>query len=344
MDCMFILLPTNVHFRCLIVFRYYNQLPITVRQCPVLQCPVLQCPPLRTRPSLSSPVMSNPVFYSSLNIQSCNFSHPIDALLCLSLGASVRDHSRTKFWRRHWNGYAVIQVKITFAFASRVASASAAIALCSCTGNRTSFLHQKYAIKHCTIYHLAINYSTMLKKCQISEISWNLTVQHFCHSQNVYFGFFAFKQKMRECHHFTTYLWNDPRTLRLKLHGSHKYSQYEVATWIKIVPLRQVRLSTLCIKNNIPYHGVYHYYSVRLHTLWFLRRAANRNSTSLLIVLLTRVLTKIPTLVNRFSRHLRHAILHIQRCMTWRCLIWVERSTVSIDILLDRLQSSSLWF
>ena len=39
---MFILLPINVHFRCLIVLRYYNQLPITVRQCPVLQCPVLQ--------------------------------------------------------------------------------------------------------------------------------------------------------------------------------------------------------------------------------------------------------------------------------------------------------------
>ena len=78
MDCMFVLLlPINVHFRCLIVLRYYNQLSITVRQCPVLQCPVrqcpvlhcpvrqcpvLQCPPLRTRPSLSSPAMSNPVF------------------------------------------------------------------------------------------------------------------------------------------------------------------------------------------------------------------------------------------------------------------------------------------
>ena len=238
MDCMFILLPTNVHFRCLIVFRYYNQLPITVRQCPALQCPVLQCPPLRTRPSLSSPVMSNPVFYSSLNIQSCNFSHPIDALLCLSLGASVRDHPCTKFWRRHWNGYAVIQVKITFAFASRVASASAAIALCSCTGNRTSFLHQKYAIKHCTIYHLAINYSTMLKKCQISEISWNLTVQHFCHSQNVYFGFFLHLNKK----------WGNVTISQLicETTRAHCDSSYTVRTNIHNTRLRLESKSSRC--------------------------------------------------------------------------------------------------
>ena len=91
MNCMFILLPINVHFRCLIVLRYYNQLPVTVRQCPVLQCPVcqcpvlhcpvrqcpvlqcpvMQCPPLRSRPSMSSPAMSTPA-NSSVIVQSCN--------------------------------------------------------------------------------------------------------------------------------------------------------------------------------------------------------------------------------------------------------------------------------
>ena len=43
MNCMSILLPINVHFRCLIVLRYYNQLPITVRQCPVLQFQSTHC-------------------------------------------------------------------------------------------------------------------------------------------------------------------------------------------------------------------------------------------------------------------------------------------------------------
>ena len=116
MDCMFILLPINVHFRYLIVLRYYNQLPITVRQCPVLLCPVLQCssvnvrssivqsvnvqsfnvqscnvhPRFFTRPSMSSPDVHpcelvrhcpvlqcpTPFFYSSVNVQSCNFSQP----------------------------------------------------------------------------------------------------------------------------------------------------------------------------------------------------------------------------------------------------------------------------
>ena len=84
MDCMFILLPDNVHFRCLIVLRYYNQLPVTVRQCPVLQCPVRQCPvlhcPVHQCPVIQCPVLQcpTPFFYSSVNVQSCNFSQPVE--------------------------------------------------------------------------------------------------------------------------------------------------------------------------------------------------------------------------------------------------------------------------
>ena len=74
-------IPVNDKSTRYLALTNYNQLPKSVRHCPVRhcpvrQCPILQCPPLRSRPSLSSPAMSSPVFYSSVNVQSYNFSQP----------------------------------------------------------------------------------------------------------------------------------------------------------------------------------------------------------------------------------------------------------------------------
>ena len=71
--------------------RSFNVQSCNVHPCEVVrQCPVLTCPPLRTRPSLSSLAISNPVFYSSVNVQSCNFSQPLGPVVIMFVRPSVR--------------------------------------------------------------------------------------------------------------------------------------------------------------------------------------------------------------------------------------------------------------
>ena len=67
--------PCEVVRQCPVLQSLVLQCPAreVVRQCPVLQCPVRQCPVLHC------PVLQCQArfFYSSVNVQSCNFSQPM---------------------------------------------------------------------------------------------------------------------------------------------------------------------------------------------------------------------------------------------------------------------------